>query len=152
MSRVSLLDVNVLVALFDPDHVHHEIAHDWFSDSRRTGWATCPLTEAGLVRVLTNARFRAEVLSMTDVVERLRALRSSGHHHWWDRGLSLTDTSVFRPGAIRGHRQVTDLYLAGLAYQMKGTLATFDRGIPLDGIVGARPTLLQVISPADDEA
>ena len=147
MSRVSLLDVNVLIALFDPDHVHHEIAHDWFAESRRTGWATCPLTEAGLVRVLTNTRFRVEALSMTEVVERLRAFRSSGHHEWWDRGVSLTDTSIFRASAIRGHRQVTDLYLAGLAHTKGGKLATFDRSIPLAGIVGARAGLLEVIAP-----
>ena len=54
MSLASLLDVNVLVALFDPDHVHHEAAHVWFAATRGAGWATCPLTENGVVRVLSN--------------------------------------------------------------------------------------------------
>ena len=55
MSRVALLDVNVLVALFNPVHVHQELAHDWFADHRASGWATCPLTENGFLRVLGNA-------------------------------------------------------------------------------------------------
>ena len=57
MKKVALLDVNVLVALFQPDHVHHELAHDWFAENRRAGWATCPITETGLVRLLANPRF-----------------------------------------------------------------------------------------------
>jgi toxin-antitoxin system PIN domain toxin len=150
VSRVSLLDVNVLVSLFDPDHVHHQIAHDWFADARRTGWATCPLTEAGFVRILTNPRFLGEPLSLAEAVDRLRAFRSSGHHHWWDRGVSLSDTAIFRATAVRGHRQVTDVYLAGLAHAHKGRLATFDRGIPVAAIAGAAPSLLEVIA-ADEE-
>ncbi|HWJ56793.1 MAG TPA: hypothetical protein VNR90_11235, partial [Vicinamibacterales bacterium] len=55
-SRIALLDVNLLVALFDPDHVHHDISHDWFAEQRGVGWATCPLTENGLVRVLSSPR------------------------------------------------------------------------------------------------
>lgn len=147
MSKIALLDVNVLVALFEPDHVHHEIAHDWFAESRKLGWATCALTENGLIRLLTNPSSHSPALSIAEAVEALRRFRSSGHHHWWDTGVSLTDVRVFSPTALRGHRQVTDLYLAGLAHARGGKLATFDRGIPLAGIVGARPGLLEVIAP-----
>ncbi len=57
MSRVALLDVNVLLALFDPDHIHHEAAHRWFARSRESGWASCPLTENGVVRILSNPAY-----------------------------------------------------------------------------------------------
>ena len=71
MSRVALLDVNVLVALFDSSHVHHEVAHDWFADHRAQGWATCPHTENGFVRVLANPAYG---------LERLRARGWAGRH------------------------------------------------------------------------
>ena len=61
MSQVALLDVNLLVALFDPDHIHHDLAHDWFEDHHRSGWATCPVTENGFVRVLANPAYGATV-------------------------------------------------------------------------------------------
>ena len=146
MSRVALLDVNVLVALFEPEHVHHEVAHEWFADSRRSGWATCPLTENGLVRILTSPGSHSPPLSIAEAVDALRRFRASGHHEWWDANLSFTDTRVFRATALRGHRQVSDVYLAGLAHARGGKLATFDRGIPITSIVGARPGLLEVIA------
>jgi uncharacterized protein len=111
--RVALLDVNLLVALFDPDHIHHELAHDWFSDNRAEGWATCPVTENGLVRVLTNPRYDSPVSTAMAVVERLKKFRRSGHHEFWFDGVSLTDESLFKPASARGHRQITDVYLLG---------------------------------------
>lgn len=150
MSKVALLDVNVLVALFEPDHVHHEVAHDWFAESRRAGWATCPVTENGLVRILTNPGSHSPALSIGEAVDALSRFRSSGHHEWWEAGLSLTDSRVFRATALRGHRQVSDVYLAGLAHARGGKLATFDRNIPLTSIVGARPGLLEVIAPDEE--
>ncbi len=152
MSGVALLDVNVLVALFDPDHVHHELAHDWFDDQRGHGWATCPLTENGFVRVLTNPAYATPAHRPADIVERLRAFRGSGNHHFWPDSVSLSDPTVFNPAYIRGHRQVTDVYLMGLARQGGGTLATFDRTIPLAAVVGATKSTLQVIAPADQSA
>jgi predicted nucleic acid-binding protein len=65
--RTALLDVNVLVALFDPDHVHHEVAHDWFADNGPRGWATCPLTESGFVRVVSNPSYGTTQYRATDV-------------------------------------------------------------------------------------
>lgn len=72
MSHPALLDVNLLVALFDPDHVHHEVAHDWFSDHRADGWATCPVTENGCIRVLGNPKYVATPLRAAELVDRLR--------------------------------------------------------------------------------
>lgn len=142
-----LLDVNLLVALFDPDHVHHDLAHDWFEDNRARGWATCPLTENGFVRVVSHPKYpggaeRAEVL-----VDGLRRFCASAHHQFWPDAVSLTDRSVFLAGFVTSHRQLTDLYLLGLARKMSGRLATFDRSIPWKAIVGGSADLLEVIAP-----
>lgn len=149
-SSCALLDVNVLVALFDGDHVHHELAHDWFADNRASGWATCPLTENGLIRVVANPRYGAVLSSLPDLVERLRRFRGSGHHDFWTDTVSLADETLFAPGYVRGHGQVTDIYLLGLALKQGGRLVTFDRTIPLGAVLGATPDTLSVIEPIQD--
>jgi uncharacterized protein len=148
VTRPALLDVNVLVALFDAAHVHHEAAHDWFADNRTNGWATCAITENGFLRVLTNPQSgvteRAPV-----ILESLRTFCASGHHVFWPDDLSLRD-DVFDLSIAQGHRQLTDIYLLGLAAKMGGVLATFDRSIPLKAVRGARADALAVIGPAAD--
>jgi toxin-antitoxin system PIN domain toxin len=148
VNRVALLDVNVLVALFDPDHIHHDLAHDWFADHRAQGWATCPVTENGFVRVLANPGYGGAVVRPADLIERLRRFCASGHHHFWADGVSLTDETLFAPAFAGGHRQITDIYLLGLAMARGGCLATFDRTIPLKAVRGSGPDLLAVIAPA----
>ena len=149
MSGVALLDVNVLVALFDPDHVHHELAHDWFADRGRAGWATCPLTENGFVRVLSQPAYGATVTPARDLVSLLRRFCASGGHVFWPDSLSILDEQVFDAARIAGHRQVTDVYLLGVAHSRGGCLATFDRTIPIRAVRGATPATLAVIRPAD---
>lgn len=144
---VALLDVNVLVALFDPDHIHHETAHDWFADHRSGGWASCSMTENGLVRVLSHPAYGVG-LRTVEVVERLRRFKASGHHHFWDDRQSIADASAFRADVIANPRQVTDVHLLGLAVGHDGCLATFDRSIPWHAVVGATAGRLQVIAPA----
>jgi toxin-antitoxin system PIN domain toxin len=151
MSRVALLDVNVLVALFCADHVHHELAHDWFADHRRDGWATCPLTENGFLRIVTNPATGIPVQRPVEVLDRLCTFRKSGHHRFWPDSVSLADTRVFNASIIRGHRQVSDIYLLGLAAHEGGALATFDRTIPLAAVRGATKQHLQLIGPADQD-
>lgn len=151
MTRGALLDVSVLVALFDPDHVHHEVAHDWFADHRASGWATCPLTEGGFIRVVSNPRYGATLTQPAALLERLRKLCESEHHTFWPASISLRDERVFNPSFIRGHRQLTDVYLLGLAVTMDGCLATFDRTIPLGAVAGATRNHLQVVSAAGQE-
>ena len=151
MKRPALLDVNLLVALFDPDHVHHELAHDWFADHRTNGWATCAVTENGLVRVLSNPKYGSAVVGVKAVVERLRRFLSSPGHMCWDDSLSITDERVFDPSLIRGHHQLTDVYLLGLAHRHRGQLATFDRSIPFAAVRGATAATLAVITAAAGE-
>ncbi len=148
MSSVALLDVNVLVALFDPEHVHHELAHDWFADNRACGWATCPITEAGFVRVLSNPAYGGPALRASELVSLLAKFCRSGHHGFWEERVSLLDQDVFDAKALGGHRQVTDAYLLGVAKSHGGRLATFDRAIPLSAVKGATRAHLAVIGPA----
>ncbi len=146
MSLRALLDINLLVALFDPDHVHHDAAHGWFEDHRASGWATCPVTENGLVRVVCQAAAGESFARPMQLVERLRAFRASGDHEFWPDAVSLTDKTLFNPSLIRGHRQLTDIYLLGLAFKMGGCLVTFDSSIPRESVRGIRRETLQVIS------
>jgi hypothetical protein len=149
MTRAALLDVNVLVALFDPDHVHHELAHDWFADHRREGWATCPLTENGFVRVLANPAYGGTVTRVTDLAARLRTFCESGDHVFWPDAVSLRDSQIFDPALVAGPRQITDIYLLALARSQGGCLATFDRTIPLRAVKGATARDLAVIGAVD---
>jgi uncharacterized protein len=152
VSGTALLDVNVMVALFDPDHVHHDLAHDWFADCRADGWATCPLTENGLVRVLSNPNYGGAALRPAAVAGYLRRFCASGHHEFWDDAVSLRDQTLFNLAFAAGHRQLTDVYLLGLATRKGGRLATFDRTIPVKAVVGARGDTLAVIDLAAPDA
>ncbi len=146
MTRPALLDVNVLVALFDAGHVHHEAAHDWFADNRQSGWATCPITETGFVRVLSNPASGVTERAPA-ILESLRTFCASGHHQFWPDILSLRD-ACFDLSIAQGHRQLTDIYLLGLAAKMGGVLATFDRAIPLEAVRTAGAGTLAVIAVA----
>jgi toxin-antitoxin system PIN domain toxin len=150
VTRPALLDVNVLVALFDPDHVHHELAHDWFAENRSRGWATCPLTENGFLRVLSNPSYGGVETRVTALLSRLRAFCRASDHQFWPDALSLQDESVFDPAFLVGHRQITDVYLLGLARHGGGALATFDRTVPVKAIRRAPRDLLEVIAAGDE--
>jgi predicted nucleic acid-binding protein len=106
------------------------------------------VTENGLVRVLSSPRFREAGLAIADIAGRLRALKATGRHTFWPDDVSLTDERLFKPLSTRGHRQITDVYLAGLAQANAGQLATLDRSIPIGAIVDASDDLLQIIEPA----
>src|SRR4051812_38398888 len=85
----ALLDVNFLVALFDPMHVHHEAAHEWFGRNRGEGWVTCPLTENGFVRVVSNPRYPGRGTSTRDAIARLTEIRQSPDHVFWPDSVSV---------------------------------------------------------------
>lgn len=150
VARVSLLDVNVLVALVSPDHVHHEIAHDWFADHRDRGWATCPLTENGFVRVVSQLAAGEAAMRPSVVLDLLRRFCADRRHTFWPDAISLRDTAAFDHSLIRGPRQVTDVYLLGLARKMHGRLVTFDATIPVKAVAGATPDHLCVIAAAEE--
>jgi toxin-antitoxin system PIN domain toxin len=145
--RPALLDVNVLIALFDAAHVHHETAHDWFADNRSAGWATCAITENGFLRVLTHPR-AAVAEDRATVFESLRTFCRGRGYAFWAETVSLRDATLFDASVIVSHRQLTDVYLLGLAARMGGRLATFDAGIPVKAVRGAGAGSLAVITPA----
>ena len=144
MTAPALLDVNVLLALFDPHHIHHDAAHDWFESNRHFGWATCPMTETAFVRILSDPAYGAAGERASTALERLRAFCASGDHQFWRDALSLGD-DVFDLARAGSHGRLTDIYLLGLAINRKGRLATFDRAIPLGAVKGATPDALAVI-------
>ncbi len=143
----ALLDVNLLVALFFADHVHHDLAHDWFEQHCEHGWATCPITVNGFVRVACRQIVDEEPIRPDTAVELISRFCRDGKHHAWTDTVSLTDASLFAPQFMRGHAQITDIYLLALAMKMGGYLATLDRSIPLAAVRGASTNHLAVIEP-----
>jgi uncharacterized protein len=125
----ALPDVNVLVALAWPSHVHHRLAVQWFESSSAETWATCPLTQAGFIRVSSNPVIVEPAATPADALAVLRQLITLRRHKFWADHLDFTQDDVpFR--LVMGHRQVTDAYLLGLAAAQEGTLVTLDRAIP----------------------
>jgi toxin-antitoxin system PIN domain toxin len=142
----ALLDVNVLIAIFDPDHVFHERAHGWLEKNGPMGIATCPLTENGVVRVISNPKYSPSLrLSPGDMIERLNRFCEAQDHAFWPDGASIRDSGIFVQDRILGSRQITDVYLLGLAKKHGGRLVTFDEGITISAVIGATPGHLEVI-------
>ena len=141
-----LLDINVLVALFDAAHVHHEAAHRWFAVIG--SWATCPITENGFVRVVSNPVYPTVSVSPGEVTDRLRVFCSAREHVFWPDAVSWTDPTLLDNSQLRGHQQLTDLYLVGLALRHSGKLATFDSRIPIAALVGGTPEIVEIIAIA----
>jgi toxin-antitoxin system PIN domain toxin len=148
VSRVALLDVSVLVPLFKVGHTHHQAAHDWLADNIELGWASCPITENGLLRVLANPSRADPFVPLADLVQRLKTFCNAGHHQFWPDSISLADATLFNASALRGHQQLTDVYLLGLAVKRAGRFVTFDQSIPLAAVKGATRASLEVLALA----
>ncbi len=143
---ISLPDVGVMVALFDPAHVHHELAHEWFAENRKHGWATCAPTENGLAAVLSSPGYPGRRTTVADAFDRLRVFAESGNHHFWPGSTSLRRTSRVDTSALAGCEQILDAYLLLLAVENEGRLVTFSRDIPLPAVHRARPEQVIVLS------
>ena len=124
---IYLLDVNVLIALIDPSHVSHDSAHDWFAQEGAASWATCPITQNGLVRIVSHPRYPNGVATPRDALRLLKELTELPGHVFWSDDLSLTDPRWLRPDHLLNSGQVTDSYLLALAARNGGKLATLDR-------------------------
>jgi uncharacterized protein len=140
---VHLLDVNLLIALAWPSHIHHRDAHRWFGKNAQSGWATCPITEIGFVRISSNPKIIPEAVTPREALSVLREMRNHEKHSFWPDSISLVGQRHIPAGLLVGHRQVTDAYLVGLARKNGGKLATIDRGI-LD-LVSAKSARQHVI-------
>jgi uncharacterized protein len=142
----ALLDVNLIIALLDPDHTLHERAHEWWAAHSKSGWASCPISENGVVRIMTNPGYSKQVrFSSLDLIGRLQTFASQTDHSFWPDDISLRDEKVFAAERILASRQLTHLYLLALAVKHGGRLATFDQSIPLSGVRAAQPENLSVL-------
>jgi toxin-antitoxin system PIN domain toxin len=124
-----LLDVNVLIALVCEGHVAHAKVKRWFRQTGAKRWATCPLTEAGFVRVVSNPRFSEHLPDLNEALEMLRIVTALDGHRFYPLDLGLLDAVTPVAERLFGHQQVTDAYLLGMAIKSKATLVTLDRGI-----------------------
>jgi toxin-antitoxin system PIN domain toxin len=132
----ALLDVNVLLAMFDPGHIHHGKARTWWRMPDQAAWASCPLTQNGFVRIISKPGYGRPVplrVAMAALADQIAAT----DHQFWPDDISITDTSLFDHGRILGPNQVPDVYLLGLAVKNGGRLVTFDCGLPLAAVRGA---------------
>ncbi|MCE7874849.1 PIN domain-containing protein [bacterium CPR1] len=140
----ALLDVNVLVALLDRAHVHHHRARSWFLGQAQSGWASCPLTQNGFVRVLSQPKY-PKPISTSQAIELLESAAATDLHEFWPADVSLLDESSIHRNRVHGPKQLTDLYLLSLAVSRAGFLATFDQSIPLSAVPRAEAHHLVVI-------
>lgn len=124
-----LLDVNALVALAWPNHVHHHAVQSWFSEARISGWSTCPLTEAGFVRVSCNPSAVKQSVTPSEAIAFLERLRRLESHFFWNMDRSITALPREILARIQGYRQITDAVLLALTAQHGGQLATLDAGL-----------------------
>jgi uncharacterized protein len=129
----ALFDVNVLIALFQPDHVHHQRVHLWWQDHQHLGWASCPITENGFVRILSQPRYPMPQ-TIAAAIKLLNLAKSGTDHAFWLDDVSLLDDSLFNPGAFMQHGQITDSYLLALAARHGGRLVSLDQNIKLETV------------------
>ncbi len=127
--KLRLLDTNLLIALFWPSHVHHRLAANWFLKHRKKGWATCPLTQPGFVRIVSNPGFSRDAIRPADAIKLLQLNTQASDHQFWPINLPLDEWIRESNRLVKGHQQVTDAYLIGLAHEQRGILATLDSRI-----------------------
>ena len=140
----ALLDVNVLIALLDADHALHSTAIHWFASHARAGWASCPITQNGCVRVMSHPSY-PNALPILSIIERLREACASAVHEFWPDAVSVLDAKVANAARIHGPRQLTDVYLLALAVHRGGQFVTFDASVPREAVKGAERTHLLVL-------
>ena len=134
-----LLDVNVLLALSDPRHIHHDTAHRWFASRERLAWATCPITENGFVRIASHPNYPNRPGDVPAVLSILRQFCTIEGHHFWAEDISLRD--ILQPGMLIPHSQITDIFLLALAVHKGGKLATLDQRISTIVVPGGAQAL-----------
>ena len=140
----ALLDVNVLIALLDSDHASHEYAMDWFSKHAQEGWASCPITQNGCTRIMSNASYPNPLPVQSVITHLAHACREDVHEFWPDE-VSLLDPNAIDATRVHGPRQLTDIYLLALAVRRKGRLVTFDTGLPLAAVRNATTRNLLIL-------
>jgi len=129
VSRVCLLDASVLIAMMWPAHAAHARVQHWLSKRGTEKWASCPMTQAAFVRIVSNPAFSPNALTPANALALLGSnLEHPGHEFWRDE-IQLTEAVELAQAKPVGHQQITDAYLLGLAVHRKGKLVTLDRNI-----------------------
>ena len=141
----ALLDVNVLIALLDAAHIHHRLATAWLQREIGAGWASCPITQNGCIRILSQPAYPG-ALPAADVALRLAEAADGAEHQFWPDDVNLLEAGRVDWQRVLGLRQVTDVYLLALAVHHRGRLVTFDRRIALAAVPGAQAENLTVIA------
>lgn len=139
-----LPDVNVLIALIDRHHVSHEAAHAWFKATGQKSWATCPITENGVIRILSHPKYPNAPGSPAAVVGIIATMRKLPGHVFWPDDLSLADSNHVESRHLLTPAQVTDSYLLALARSKGGLLATFDRRLITTAVRCGKSALLYI--------
>ncbi len=134
----ALLDVNVLIALLDAGHVHHVNAQNWMLQNLQDGWASCPITQNGCIRIMAQPSYPGSPFPMAEVAKRLTQA-SQNNHSFWPDDLNTLHTDRLLWNHLLGHRQLTDAYLLALAVQNQGRFVSFDLGVDLACVRGAKP-------------
>ena len=143
----ALLDVNVLVALLDRTHLHHRVATDWLAANVSRGWASCPLTQNGCVRILSLPSYR-NAQSPSAVADRLGQATGNKSHEFWPDSVSVVGKGRLHWDRVLSSRQITDVYLLALAVARGGRLVTLDRSIAIEAVPGAVAKHLLVLGSA----
>jgi uncharacterized protein len=151
MKKVALLDVNAILALLIENHEFHTTMADWFARNEKSGWATCPVTQQGFVRIVSNPAYMNPAPRVGAAIQLLaQTLAASIHHQFWTDEISLPDLDQHVLGRLSGHQQLTDAYLLSLAIRRQGKLLTFDKRVlrlAPDG--SAERTHLEILEPRD---
>lgn len=128
-----LLDLNALIALIWAESAHHAAMRQWFALHKKQGWATCALTQAGFVRLMSQPAvtkpFGGRVYGVADCALFLKKNVTHPQHRFLNLDFSFQTVQTTCSGGIQGHRQITDAYLLTLAIQNNMKLLTFDAGI-----------------------
>lgn len=140
----ALLDINVLIALLDAQHIHHEAARNWLASNIENGWASCPLTQNGFVRIVSQPNYPSPVTPL-EAASRLGEAIDTQWHEFWADDLNAIGETTIDWHQVLGTRQITDVYLLALAVRHDGRFITLDRRVPIGAVEPASTEHLVVI-------
>jgi toxin-antitoxin system PIN domain toxin len=137
----ALLDVNVLIALIDRAHTHHTIVAAWFANNAGMGWASTAITQNGLVRIVSSSAYKSPK-PIWQLLTALQKMISHPSHQQWSEDISIANSSIFDQTKITSPRQITDIYLLGMAVKQRGRFVTLDNSIATNAVLNFKPANL----------
>jgi toxin-antitoxin system PIN domain toxin len=140
----ALLDINVLIALLDADHSLHPVATDWMRSHAMRGWASCPITQNGCLRIMSNPAY-PNPIPVKSLADRLGEATADSSHAFLADDVSVLDVTAVDATRIHGPRQITDVYLLALAVRHGARFVTFDRGVAMSAVRRAKAANLVVL-------